>query len=437
MDAHVPSDIFLFDDFRLDRRGLFRREGPNKFVPVKMGSRALDVLRKLIECSGELVLKDELVAAVWSGTVIEESNLTVQISILRRVLDGAEAGGSCIQTVTGRGYRFVAPAAHGPNGADSVVNIPIASERTGRRRSPRPWHLWLAGLAAVAAMALVTFFGWNHRWFSESGAPRLSIVVLPFANLSNDPGQEYFADAVTGDLTTDLSRIKDSFVIAHATAVTYKGKPLDVKEISRDLGVHYVLEGSVQRLAERVQVNVQLIDGENGSHVWADRFDTDRRDLAEAQNGIVGRLARTLNSALIRDIGRRIEQEQAADPDARDLVMRARALRIQTYAVTEDRQARSRPIFDLLERALILDPGSVDARILMANILVGDIADGFSGSIEQDEARGERLIEEALERDPNRSWAHTVKGMLRRIQGRWADARVETETAIGLDPKDA
>src|SRR5580692_11052801 len=113
MDALVPSDIFLFNDFRLDRRGLFRREGPNTLVPVKIGSRALDVLRMLIERPGELVLKDELVAAVWSGVVIEESNLTVQISILRRVLDGMPARSSCIQTVAGRGYRFVAPVVHG------------------------------------------------------------------------------------------------------------------------------------------------------------------------------------------------------------------------------------------------------------------------------------------------------------------------------------
>ena len=432
MDALPPSDIFQFDDFRLDRRGLFRREGPNKFVPVKMGSRALDVLRMLVERSGELVLKDELVAAVWSGIVIEESNLTVQISILRRVLDGAEAGGSCIQTVAGRGYRFVAPVAHGPNGADSVVNIPIASERTDRRRSSRPWHLWLAGLAAVAAMASVAFFGWDHRWFTEAGAPRLSIVVLPFANLSNDPGQEYFADAVTGDLTTDLSRIKDSFVIAHATAVTYKGKPLDVKEISRDLGVHYVLEGSVQRLAERIQVNVQLLDGGSGSHVWADRFDTDRRDLAEAQSEITGRLARTLGSELLRDVGHRIEQERAADPDARDLVRRVRALERQSFSMA-DRQVKRRALLPLLERALILDPDSVDARIELAQILLGDIAEGISNSVNEDGARAERLMSEALERDSNLSSVHEVMGLLRRIQGRWAESRIEWEMAIALD----
>jgi adenylate cyclase len=269
---------------------------------------------------------------------------------------------------------------------------------------------------------------------AASTVPRLSIVVLPFASLSADPDQEYFADAITDDLTTDLSRIADSFVIARTTASTYKGKAVDIRQVARELGVRYVLEGSVRRLGDRAQVNVQLIDGETGSHVWADRFDTDRRDLAEAQSEIVGRLARTLSAELIRDIGRRIEQESAADPGARDVVMHARALRIQTSAA--DVRARPRMV-DLLERAIILDPGSVDGRIQLANILVSDVADGLSSSVEQHKRRAEQLISEALERDPNRSEGHQTMGLLRRVQGRWAESKVELETAIALDPNNS
>jgi len=121
--------------------------------------------------------------------------------------------------------------------------------------------------------------------------PRLSIVVLPFANLSDDPKQDYFADGITDDMTTDLSRISDSFVIARNTAFTYKAKSVDMKEIGRDLGVRYALEGSVRRTGEQVRVNVQLIDTDSGAHIWADRFDTDLADLAEAQDEITGRLA--------------------------------------------------------------------------------------------------------------------------------------------------
>jgi TolB-like protein/DNA-binding winged helix-turn-helix (wHTH) protein/Flp pilus assembly protein TadD len=435
MAAPGRSDVFLFEDFRLDRHGLFRRDERDVFVVAKIGSRALDVLRMLVEQAGELVSKEEIVAAVWPGTVVEDSNLTVQISALRRVLDHGPAPESCIQTVTGRGYRFVAPVMHQegadpthlPNGANSVGNTSIASEGSGGGRSRRLWHFGLVGVAALAVIASVAVLGWHHLWFPGAGPPRLSIVVLPFAN-SNDAEQEYFADAVTDDLTTDLSRIADSFVIARTTAFTYKGKAADVKQIGRDLGVRYVLEGSVRRLGDQVQVNVQVLDGQSGAHIWADRFDTDRRDLAEAQNEITARLAKTLNVELIRDVGRRIEQEHTANLDASELVMRARALLIQPYSKSLHRQA-----LDLLERALALNPTSIDAKILTANILVGDIADGFSSSVEQDQERAEPLIHEALDRDPNRSWAHAVLGLLRRVQGRWAEAQTEFETAIERD----
>src|SRR6516164_3371703 len=140
--------------------------------------------------------------------------------------------------------------------------------------------------------------------------PRLSIVVLPFANLSNDPEHEYFVDGITDDLTTDLSRLSGSFVIARNTAFTYKDKPVDAKQIGHELGVHYILEGSVRRVGDEVRVNVQLIDGENGAHLWADRFDTDLVNLAAAQDEITGRLARALRVELVADVGRRIDRER-------------------------------------------------------------------------------------------------------------------------------
>jgi len=267
-----------------------------------------------------------------------------------------------------------------------------------------------------------------------NSVPLISLVVLPFTNLSLDPEQEYFADAITDDLTTDLSRVTDSFVIARSTAFAYKGKGVDVRQVARELGVRYVLEGSLRRMGDRIQVNVQLIDGLTGSHVWADRFATDHCDLAESQSHITARLAGTLYIELVRDIGRRIEQEHVADPHPRDLVMRARALWIETSP--SDTEARV-GIIELLERALILDPGSVDARVLIAHILVADIADGLSSAVELDEARAEPLISEALELNPNHSEARRVMGHLRRVQGRWAESRVELETAIALDPNDS
>jgi TolB-like protein len=153
-------------------------------------------------------------------------------------------------------------------------------------------------------------------------APRMSIVVLPLTNLSNDPEQEYFADAITDDLTTDLSRISGSFVIARTTAFTYKGKPIDVKQIGRDLGVRYVLEGSVRRLGEQVRVNVQLNDAESGAHLWAHRFDTHRANLAQTQDDIVGLLGRALQVQVTEAAARQFDREKPINPDADDFVMR-------------------------------------------------------------------------------------------------------------------
>jgi adenylate cyclase len=259
-------------------------------------------------------------------------------------------------------------------------------------------------------------------------APRLSVVVLPFANLSNDPDQEYFADGITDDLTTDLSRISDSFVIARSTAFTYKGQSVDVKQIGRDLGVRYVLEGSVRRAGDQVQVNAQLIDAESGAHLWADRFDTDRANLVKAQDEITGRLARTLHLELVEAVGRRLEQEKAVNPDARDLVMRGWAWLYRTYSKTSMQEAQQ-----AFERALEIDPAFIEAKVGLAGVLVSNVADARSTSVEQDKARAEQLLVEAIERDPSRSMAHWNMGNLRRMQNRLPEARIEFEKAIALD----
>jgi len=351
--------------------------------------------------------------------IVEEHDIFGDgVNIAARLEALAEPGGICISRIVRDQVRDKLPYPFEDLGEQSVKNI----ARPVRVYALRPEAV--ADLPAPSAPSTTSIF-------QPPVAPHLSIVVLPFANLSNDPEQQYFADAITDDLTTDLSRIADSFVIARTTAFTYKGKAVDVRQIARELGVRYVLEGSARRMGKRAQVNVQLIDGASGSHVWADRFHMDHRDLAEAQSEITGRLARMLDVELVRDAGRRIEQERAADPDARDLVMRARTLSIQRTSAAVHRQA-----LELLERALILDPASVDARIRIAHILVSDIADGLSSSVAQDE-HAEQLIREALECDPNLSQVHHVIGTLRRVQGRWAEAQAELETAIALDQNNA
>ena len=246
--------------------------------------------------------------------------------------------------------------------------------------------------------------------------------------MSSDSEQEYFVDAITDDLTTDLSRIVNSFVIARTTAFTYKGKPVDVKQIGRELGVSYVLAGSVRRLGEQVQVNVQLIDTETGAHLWADRFDTDRANLATGQSEITTRVARTLKLELLEAVGRRIEQDKPVNLDASDLVMRGWALFYRPLSPVNLEQAQR-----TFEQALEIDPESFNARVGIATILNEYLTLGLSKSRDHDMARSEQLLGEALERDRNDSWTLSELGRIRRLQGRLIEAQIEFEKAITLD----
>jgi adenylate cyclase len=390
------------------------------------------------------------------------------VNIAARLEALAEPGGICISRVVRDQIRDKLLYPFEDMGEQSVKNIarPVrayamsanavaSTALVGAPAQPGPVRLgispqyFLIATSVVAATAVGTlaWWGWPKPESSvvsvqapavaslqippavtSTPAPRLSIVVLPFNNLSNDPDQEYFADGITDDLTTDLSRISGSFVIARNTAFTYRGKSIDVRQIGRELGVRYVVEGSVRRTGNQVQMNVQLIDAESGTHVWADRFDTDRANLAQAQIEITGRLARTLNLELVAAASHRIEQERAVDPDAHDLVMRARAVSNRTFSAANRQEAQR-----LFERALEIDPESVDAKIGVANALINIVADGWSSSTQQDEARAEKLLLEALERGANRPDAHGPMGLLRRLQNRLAESKIEWQTVIALD----
>jgi TolB-like protein len=383
MQGLAPSEIFLFEDFRLDRRGggLYRCNGDTKFEPVAIGSRGLDILGVLIERAGEVVSKDEIIAAVWPATVVEDSNLTVQLSALRRILDRGRPNGSCIQTVAGRGYRFVASVRRTDANADAPASL---------QTDARPHSL-------------------------------LSIVVLPFANLSNDPEQQYFADGITDDVTTDLSRIADSLVISRNTAFTYRNRLIDTKEIGRELRVRYVLEGSVRRSGNQIRVNAQLIDAETDAHLWAERFNGDTSDLFSLQDEITSRIAIALNYALVGAEAAR----PTADPVALDYIFRARA----ALSKPPSRESRME-VIGLFERALALDPGSVEAKLRLARTLVGSVLMELSNTRAIDLARAKDLLGQV---SPDSPLAHYEKGQLLRAHRRWQEAIPEYEAAIALD----
>jgi adenylate cyclase len=242
------------------------------------------------------------------------------------------------------------------------------------------WSSRWPALAAIAALLILAAAG---SWFTSGGrsvqpglAGHLSIVVLPFANLSGDPSQDYFADGVTENLTTELSRIRDSFVIARNTAFTYKSKSIDAKQIGKDLGVRYVLEGSVQRDQNRVRVNAQLIDAETGAHLWADRFEENIADLFKLQDEVVARLASSLGPALIYAEGEKAAHSK--NPDAVDLSMRGWDVLYRNFQLPPAEQHKSNQLArDLFERALKIDPNDGDALAGSAGTYAADYFFGW------------------------------------------------------------
>jgi len=248
--------------------------------------------------------------------------------------------------------------------------------------------------------------------------------VLPFANLSNDPQQEYFADGITEDLTTDVARIQGSSVIARNTAFTYKGKAVDAKQLGRDLGVRYVLEGSVQRSHNQVRVNAQLVDAETGAHLWAERFDRDIGDLFTLQNEITARIASSLQSQLAIAESRR----PTDNPDALDYMLRGRAM--LTMPISRENNDEAVKFF---ETAVALDPKAVDAAAWLAIALTVRVIDELSDFPDVDLRRANRLVEQALAASPNSALAHYAKGQVLRAQSRCKEAIPEFERTIALD----
>src|SRR5215467_9623435 len=216
-----------------------------------------------------------------------------------------------------------------------------------------------------------------------AAASRLSIVVLPFANLGNDPDQQYFADGITEDLTTDLSRIAGMFVISRNTAFTYKDKRVDTKQIGRELGVRYILEGSIRRSGNQVRVNAQLIDAETDAHLWAERFDTDTSDLFALQDDVTSRIANALGVELIAAEAAR----PTGRPDALDYILRGRAVLLKPRTPDTHREA-----INLFEHALALDPQSVEAQGRLAGVLAASVLFGWAGWAAADLARAEGLL---------------------------------------------
>jgi TolB-like protein/DNA-binding winged helix-turn-helix (wHTH) protein len=445
-------------------------------TPAALHARAFDILEFLIRRREAPVTREEIMDHVWRGVVVGDNNLPVQLSALRRVL-AQHGGADLIVTVPHRGYQFVerqtdnaAPLAvllqaQDPTG-HGLGHSAVAGGEAATLAKPSPpsepvkhppGHIALPsapGLFADAGSATLTQFAYNLAWKRGrlgfiaasacllSGAavlstvhwlhgvsPRFSLVVLPFRTLDGPNGQTYLADSVTDDLTTDLSHVPGSLVIARTSADAFRGKTMPVEQIGRALHVAYVLEGSVRNAQGQLRVNAQLIDAANGSHIWAEHFDGSAANLWETQNDIVRRIAIAVDAALLHMEVTRIERKRPGNQDALDLFFRARSIghRDDTLATMSEAQ-------HLLEAAIAAEPDFLEALSALGWLLARKLQLYDYPTYVQDDVEADRVTAHALALAPQSAGALAARGRYLAYRGKCAAASSLFDTALATEP---
>ena len=417
---------FRFDAFELDaQRRTLRRSGAD----VELRPLAFDALGFLVRHAGRVVTKDELIAAIWPGLVVTDDSITRCISDIRRALGDVEQ--RIVKTVPRRGYTLAVPVA---------MDAPEFSR--AEPAAPTPFRGRFARRVAVGAAigALCVALVWAVlavRQPTETSRvrPGLSIVVLPLASAGGDPAQDRLAAALTDEITVDLSRIPETFVIARATADSYRGRSVDARQVGRELGVRYVLDGALVRLGEAVQLTLHLVDTESGRALWADRIDGELPDLPALYRRVTGTVARSLDLTLQEVETSRARARQGAD--LQDLVLQARWL-LQFNRTTPESLLQAR---QLLERGVASDPGSALAFALLAQTYNYDVAQRWLGlrgaTREQWLQQADRLSERAYQLDPADARVVGVRGTTLALAGRSEQAVELLERQIGLNRNDA
>jgi adenylate cyclase len=455
----------LFDPtIALHHGRVVKRTGDGVLIEFRS---VVDAVRCAIEMQNGMVERNaglppdrriEFRIGIHLGDVVEESDGDLMgdgVNIAARLESIAKPGTICLSEDAYRQVKSRLDLAVNDLGATQLKNIaePVrvyslevgkaAQAKPTKPAVPKRWSMLAllgAGIIAFVAMAggAWYFLGANRPTTVTSQAPparadaaHLSIVVLPFTNLSGDPNQDYFADGITDNLTTDLSRLlRRSFVIARNTAFTFKGKNIDAREISKELGVRYVLEGSVQRDQNRVQLNAQLIDGETGAHLWADRFEEDVADLFKLQNSVVARLGNTLGYELTK-----AEAEKGVrskNPDAIDLEMRGWGLLWQALKnPTKDNNNAARALFG---QALKIDPNNSEALVGDAQTYWEEYMYGWGNSETDYDAKILGQVDRAIALAPVHIWAYAVKSYYLGVSRRFNEAVRAADAGLAVAP---
>lgn len=372
-----------FGPYRLElERRRLTREGKE----IALGNRALDVLCVLASAKGDLVTKDDLMAKVWPGIVVEDNTIQVHISALRKAIEDGKSGAAYVMTVPGRGYRFVG------------LGEPSSPPRDASFRQP--------------SVVL----------------DKPSIAVLAFANLSGESDQEYFADGISEDIITALSRYRHLFVIARNSSFTYKGRAVDVKQIGQELGVLYVLEGSVRKAGNRVRIAAQLIDASSGHHVWAERYDRDLVDIFSVQDEITERVAGAIEPEMLKIEGGRVATRAATNLNAWDLVRQGTW---HFHQVTPAGHSRARELF---REAIKLDPKLPDGYIWLARVSAGLVAYGWTDRPPDDLREGLRAAQVAIQIDERNPYSHYGLAIVSAYSDMLDQATRAAEEAVEISP---
>jgi TolB-like protein len=348
-----------FGEFRLD---LKQRKLVRGGEPVPLGSRALDILCVLASARGEVVSKDDLMARVWPGVVVEENNIQVHVSTLRKALEGGKGGQSCLMTVPGRGYRLIGVQ-------PSTAAVEDINDRMEPALSEKP-----------------------------------SVAVLPFQNLSSDPEQDYFADGIVEEIITALSRFSSLLVIARNSSFTYKGRAVDVKQVGRELGARYLLEGSLRKSAARVRITGQLIDTSTGAHIWADRFDGALDDIFDLQDQVTAKVVAAISPKLEQAEIARIKHKPTGSLDAYDCFLRGMA---NSHELTRE---QTNEALELFYRAIHLDSDFASAYGMATWCYVQRKANRWMQEPSQEVAEASRLARKAVSLGANDAVALSTAG---------------------------